>query len=130
METTQIITSNSPRIENAINFLAPNAETINKRLQVIEKEWDLDRVYEMNEDVAQLSGSLLGKIINRQYNSLPVLTTTFLAQETTPYWNPPVALFKSLGYRAKAEIENEKKTLITLLNNADSEFNFSEAAVA
>ena len=127
---TQIITSNSPRVENTINYLSPSADAINKRLQEVDQEWDLERVYEMNESVAQLSGTLLGKIINRQKGSLPVLTTTFLAQETTPYWNPPMGLFKSLGYRMKAEIENEKKTLITLLNNADSEFNFNEAAVA
>ena len=129
MNTVQIITSNSPRVENAINFLAPNAENINKRLQQIDSEWDLERVYEMNESFAQLSGTLLGKIITK-HCKLPVLTTTFLAQETTPYWNPPVAIFKSLGYRMKEEIENEKKTLRSLMNEADSDFTYSVSAVA
>ena len=130
METSQVILSNSPRIQNLINFMAPKADLISNRLVELENEWDLERVYEMNESVAQLSGTMLGKIINRQKSSLPVLTTTFLAQETTPYWNPPMGLFKSLGYRLKDEIENEKSTLTTLLTNTYSDFNYSVSAVA
>ena len=130
METAQIITSISARVDIAINFLAPKTDNVNKKLQTLENEWDLERVYEMNADVAQLSGSLLGRIIYRQLNSLPVLATTFLAQQTTPYWNPPISIFKLLGYRMKSEIERERITLVKVLNNAYSDFNYIKVAVA
>ena len=126
METSKVFATNSSRSENNINFLVPKAEKISNRLQELASEWDLERVYELNESVAQLSGTLLGKIINRS-TKLPVLTTTFLAQETAPYWNPPMGLFKSLGYRMKSEIEKEKETLEKLLNDAESDFSYGVA---
>jgi len=103
-------------------------EVIASRLQELEKEWDLERVQDLNNSFYELNGTLLGKILNKNFTELPVSTTMRLAQEAGNNWNPPAAMFKSLGYRTKEEIEQEKSALLT--NRLDVDYGFSAAAVA
>lgn len=106
-----------------------NSEVIASRLKELQKEWDLERVQDLNNSLYELHGTLLGKILNKHFTELPVSTTMRLAQEAGNNWNPPAAMFKSLGYRTKEEIEKEKNALINKMD-ADQDFGFSSAAVA
>lgn len=106
-----------------------NADVIASRLQELQKEWDLERVQDLNNSLYELHGTLLGKILNKHFTELPISTTMRLAQEAGNNWNPPATMFKSLGYRTKEEIEQEKDALINKIE-ADQDFGFSTAAVA
>jgi len=105
-------------------------EVISARIQQLEREWDLERVQDLNNTLYELNGTLLGKILNKHFTELPVSTTMRLAQEAGNNWNPPASMFKSLGYRTKEEIEKEKSALLMTKGEADSDYGFSVAAVA
>jgi len=105
-------------------------EVISARLQELEREWDLERVQDLNNTLYELNGTLLGKILNKHFTELPVSTTMRLAQEAGNNWNPPAAMFKSLGYRTKEEIEKEKSALLFSKRGVDNDYGFSVAAVA
>jgi len=108
----------------------PHPEVISARLQELERECDLERVQDLNNTIYELNGTLLGKILNKHFTELPVSTTMRLAQEAGNNWNPPAAMFKSLGYRTKEEIEKEKSALLFVKGDVDNEYGFSVAAVA
>ncbi len=127
MKTTQE-TQTSP-VSN-LQYVVKNSETINKRLKELEEEWDLERVYELNTSFSALNGTLLGKILSKNCTSLPITTSAKLLHEKGQEWNAPISLFKSLGYRTKQEIEQEKNYLNTLREDNDSDFLYSAAAVA
>lgn len=114
----------------AMNTSSQKKETILQRLGELEKEWDLERVQDLNTSLYALHGTLLGKILNKNASSLPFATTALLAQEAGNNWNPPAEMFKSLGYRTKEEIEQEKQTLLSLREELNLDFGFSAAAVA
>lgn len=105
-------------------------EVISSRLKELEKEWDLERVHELNNSLYELHGTLLGKLLNKHFSQLPISTTMRLAQEMGNNWNPPAGMFKSLGYRTKEEIENEKRTLLSPTSDSEEDFGFGTAAVA
>jgi len=113
----------------AAKFIA-HPEVISSRLQELEREWDLERVQDLNNTLYELNGTLLGTILNKHFTQLPVSTTMRLAQEAGNNWNPPAAMFKSLGYRTKEEIEKEKNELLSAKEEVDNDYGFSVAAVA
>ena len=116
--------------ETTMNYFTATPESVDNRLKELEKEWDLERVHELNASFSGLNGTLLGKILDKHFASLPFSTSTRLVNETPYEWNPSITLFESLGYRPKHEIEKEKQFLQTLKNEADSDFFYSPAAVA
>jgi hypothetical protein len=86
-------------------------EEITQRIEELEREWDIERVLEMNASALAFFGVGLGALHDRRWLVLPSLVLPFLFQHAVQGWCPPVPLFRRLGVRTRKEIEREKYAL-------------------
>jgi len=96
--------------QNVAKYAAHPAE-IQKRLDQLDAEWDIERTLEANAAVVGLTGLLLGMKVNKKFFVLPIAVGTFLFQHAVQGWCPPVPLFRRLGVRTQKEIEHERFAL-------------------
>ena len=97
-----------------LRLAANNPILIERRLEEVEQEWDLERTLELNASAVALTGIVLGAFVNRKWLVLPALVSAFLAQQAIQGWCPPLPLFRKLGLRTRREIDKEKFGLKTL----------------
>jgi hypothetical protein len=81
------------------------------RIQTLDKEWDIERVLEVNASTLALTGLIVGLTKNRKWLMLPGLVLPFLLQHGLQGWCPPLPLLRRLGVRTRGEIDREKYTL-------------------
>ena len=81
---------------------------LSRRLEGLDREWDMERVLETNASALALGGVLLGLLVNRKFLVLPCLVLPFLLQHATQGWCPPVPFLRSRGIRTRKEIDTEK----------------------
>lgn len=98
--------------EQSIKTLAPKGQDqITERLQQLEREWDIERVLEMNASSLALAGVILGMKVNRKFFFVPAIVTAFLLQHALQGWCPPLPLFRRMGFRTSKEIDEERQAL-------------------
>lgn len=93
---------------------AGGPEKIKQRLAVLDREWDIERVLEANAATVVLIGSALGARVDRRFFALPAFVAAFLLQHALQGWCPPLPLFRRLGVRTAAEIEDERRALLAI----------------
>jgi hypothetical protein len=81
---------------------------LSRRLNQLDREWDMERVLETNASALALGGLLLGLFVNRKFLVIPCLVLPLLLQHATQGWCPPVPMFRSRGVRTRKEIDMEK----------------------
>ncbi|OQW37264.1 MAG: hypothetical protein A4E19_13955 [Nitrospira sp. SG-bin1] len=86
-------------------------EAINRRLEELEHEWDMERTLEANAASISLLGLGLGALVNRRFFMLPAMVAGFLLQHAIQGWCPPVPIFRRLGFRTAREINIERCAL-------------------
>lgn len=84
---------------------------ISERLMQLDKEWDIERVLQLNASVLALTGVGLALKVNKRWLWLTAVVSTFLAHHSIQGWCPPVPLFRAMGYRTKQEINRERMAL-------------------
>ena len=94
-------------------------DEINKRLDKLQKAWDIERTLEVNASSLALTGIVLGVFSSKKWFFLPFLVTGFLLQHGIQGWCPPVTLFRSLGVRTRQEIDEEIYALKALRGDFD-----------
>src|SRR5438067_4795225 len=100
------------RTEVAVGrYATAGPEAIERRLQELDREWDIERCLEANASSLCLAGVALGAFVDRRLLVLPALVSGFLLQHALQGWCPPVPLFRRLGFRTSAEIERERCAL-------------------
>lgn len=135
METTKPqdiqdrVRRNTPEQENAeidqktllnIEFYGSlSHRDISRRLEELRKEWDIEKLLEVNASVLALSGLVLGKLVHRRWLILPGIVVSFLLQHGIQGWCPPLPLFRALGYRTRQEISEEVYALKVLRGDFD-----------
>ncbi|MBX3441562.1 MAG: DUF2892 domain-containing protein [Planctomyces sp.] len=87
---------------------------IRRRLAELDQEWDIERVLEANAASISLVGLALGATLNKKLLVLPAAVAGFLLQHALQGWCPPIGLFRRLGFRTQAEIEQERFALKAL----------------
>lgn len=87
---------------------------IARRLEELQKEWDIEKLLEVNASSLALMGLLLGKFVHRGWFILPGIVASFLLQHSLQGWCPPLPLFRKLGYRTRQEISEEVYALKVL----------------
>lgn len=87
---------------------------IQKRLDELEREWDIERALEANASSLALVGLALGAFVSRRFFLLPAAVAAFLLQHALQGWCPPLPVLRRLGYRTQAEIERERYALKAL----------------
>lgn len=87
---------------------------IGRRLEELEREWDIERTLEANAATVALIGLGLGALVDRRFFLLPAAVAGFLLQHAIQGWCPPVPVFRRLGFRTAAEIDEERYALKAL----------------
>ncbi len=88
---------------------------IERRIQELDEEWDVERVLEVNASTLAFTGLMLGITVNKKWLALPAVVLTFLFQHGVQGWCPPLPILRRLGIRTRGEIDHEKHALIALL---------------
>jgi len=86
-------------------------EQIERRLQELDAEWDVERALEANAASVVLIGCALGLVADRRFFALPAVVGAFLLQHALQGWCPPLPLMRRLGIRTASEIEDERRAL-------------------
>ncbi|HEX2114042.1 MAG TPA: hypothetical protein VHM01_06525 [Alphaproteobacteria bacterium] len=121
--TTTRVAQNTPEainrriahaIDASIRWHAAHPEAIDRRLEELDREWDIERTLEANAATLALGGVLLGAFVDRRWLVLPAAVTAFLLQHAIQGWCPPVPFFRRHGVRTTAEIDRERYALKAL----------------
>jgi Flp pilus assembly protein TadB len=100
-------------------YFAQRPEEIDRRLDELEREWDIERLLEANAGIFSLMGLTFGVIRSRWY-LLPAAAAAFLVQYAAQGWCPPVSLLRRIGIRTTREINHERYALKALRGDFDS----------
>jgi hypothetical protein len=89
------------------------------RLEELDREWDIERLLQVNASSLALTGLALAYTVDRRFLWLPAGIFTFLAQHAWQGWCPPIPLFRRLGVRTAREIERERYALKVMKGDFD-----------
>lgn len=101
-------------LERTDRYQNLSISAIESRLNKIQNEWDIERALEVNASSLALAGLLFGTIFSRKWYLLSFAVAGFLLQHGTQGWCPPLPLLRRLGFRTRAEIDEEIFVLKTL----------------
>jgi hypothetical protein len=88
--------------------------TTSRRLQDLDREWDIEQVLEAQFASLSLTGLLFGAVSGRKWYLLPLLASGFMLQHAVQGWCPPVGVLRRLGIRTRREIDEERYALKAL----------------
>lgn len=100
---------------NISRYKRQDRNVIARRIEELDREWDIERVLQMNAATLALTGLGLGLTVNRKWLLLPGIVLPFLLQHALQGWCPPLPLLRRLGVRTRGEIDREKYALKPLL---------------
>ena len=100
---------------NIRRYANSSEEVVQRRIEELDKEWDIERALEVNASTLALTGLLLGMTVNRKWLVLPGIVLSFLLQHGLQGWCPPLPVLRRMGIRTRGEIDREKYELRALL---------------
>ena len=93
---------------------------IGKRIEELDKEWDIGSIIEIRASTASLIGIILGLKKSKIWFILPSIASIFLLQYVVQGWCPPVSILRRFGFRTRQEIDLEKYALKALRGDFDT----------
>ncbi|HWQ47995.1 MAG TPA: hypothetical protein VN414_03435 [Methanosarcina sp.] len=100
-------------------YASKNDYEIGKRIEELDKEWDIGRIIEIRASTASLIGIILGLKRSKTWLILPTIASTFMLQYAVQGWCPPVTILRRFGFRTRQEIDLEKYALKALRGDFD-----------
>lgn len=97
-----------------VRRLASDKAGLERRLQELDQEWDIERMLEANASALAFTGAVLGASVDRRWIALPIVVAAFLFQHAIQGWCPPLPVLRRLGFRTAREIETERVALKAL----------------
>jgi DNA-binding transcriptional ArsR family regulator len=94
-------------------------EAVSRRIEELEREWDIESYLAMNASALAATGVLRGAVHSRRWLVAPAVVLPFLFQHAVQGWCPPVPLFRRLGVRTRREIEQERYALKAVRGDFD-----------
>lgn len=102
--------------ENINYYKTKSRKQIVYRIKELDKEWDIERALETNAAIIILISSLLGIITKNIWWIVFIgVISGFLLEHALQGWCPPVPIFRRIGIRSSAEIDEEKYSLKKLI---------------
>ena len=102
-------------IAEAIQTYSMRSEAaITRRIDELDREWDIERILQTNASSLALAGVLLGVTVNRRWLALSGGVLGFLLLHSVKGWCPPLPALRRLGVRTRAEIDRERFALKAL----------------
>jgi hypothetical protein len=89
-------------------------ESLTRRIQELDREWDIERTLETNAGMASLTGAVLALTVHPKFAWLSAAVGAFLVQHAVQGWCPPLPLFRRAGVRTAHEINEERIALMRL----------------
>ena len=102
--------------DNIRHYANSSEEVIRRRIEELEREWDIERALEVNTSTLALTGLLLGVTVNKKWLIFPGVVLSFLLQHGLQGWCPPLPILRKMGVRTRGEIDREKYELKALLD--------------
>jgi len=99
---------------NIMHCIQAGPDAIDRRLEVLDQEWDIERCLETMAPTFSLLGLALGVTRNRKWLLVPAFVQTFFLQHALQGWCPPVPVLRRLGFRTMDEINEERYALKAL----------------
>jgi hypothetical protein len=87
---------------------------IERRLEALDAEWDVERCLETMAPTITLVGLTLGVTVNKKFLLIPAVVQTFFLQHALQGWCPPLPVLRRLGVRTAEEINEERYALKAL----------------
>ncbi len=106
--------------ENIRLYAGQSREAICEHMRDLDKEWDIERILEMNASILTLIGTLLGAFVNPWFLLIPGVVSAFLLLHATQGWCPPLPILRNMGKRTRNEIDVEKFAMKILKGDFDS----------
>lgn len=100
--------------DNIAKYKCGDPAAIQRRLDELDREWDIERVLEMNAASLSLLGLVFAITRGRHWMLLPAAVGIFLVQHAIQGWCPPARLLRELGFRTRKEIDQERYGLKVL----------------
>jgi hypothetical protein len=93
-----------------------NATTaeLDQRLVELDREWNIERIIEMQAPTAIALGAILGATGNRKWYGYAAVAASMVILHNLQGWYPLLPLFRRLGIRSQHEIEQERSALRAL----------------
>lgn len=98
-------------------FKRKDPSAIKQRITELEREWDTERVLEVNMASLALASSILALTADRKWAYLSGAVSVFMLQHALQGWCPPLSLIRRKGVRTMSEINLEKQALQNLLKD-------------
>jgi hypothetical protein len=109
------------RTERSVAYFSEHPEEIPQRLEQLDAEWDVERALATGSSCLSLLGIGLGLSGRPRWFFLPLGVQGFYLQHTLQGWCPPLPIFRRLGFRTPAEIEEERCALQAFLEGEANE---------
>src|SRR5690606_1181633 len=89
---------------------------VESRLQELDREWDIERVIEVNASSVLMASLALG-IKNKRWFNVAGMAASFLFQHAVQGWTPALPILRRLNFRTQREIDDERIILLSRLGN-------------
>lgn len=99
------------RTTASVEDLARDAGAIEARLRALHREWDTDRVIELEASLVGMSGLLLGFGRSFRLLGITLAAGASVLAHAASGWYPLLPLFRGLGFRSAREIARERHAL-------------------
>lgn len=106
-------------VDKIFKYKKMSVAEITERIDVLSREWDIERMLGVNASSLALTGFVLGRLFSKAFYVLPVVVIAFLFQYSIRGWSPPVSMLRRLGYRTRQEIDEEIYALKALRGDFD-----------
>jgi len=122
LETETRVDANTPEeinrqirrdLEARVLYFAKRPKDISRRLDELDREWDIERLLETNVGIFSLMGLTFGVVRSRWY-LLSAVAAAFLIQHAMQGRCPPASVLRRLGIRTTREINHERYALKAL----------------
>lgn len=116
--------------ENIKEYSAKPKSEISERIRTLNKNWDMERVLELNMATLALTGLGLSVFLNKRWAMLSGVVLGFFIQHAIQGWCPPLPLFRAMKVRTRNEINQEKYALKALRGDFKNVKTPEEALIA
>lgn len=97
--------------QNVEKLCGSDRETLTRRLDELDREWDFERAIQTGASAQILLGLLLGMFVHRRWYAWSGIVAGFLMMHALEGWAPPLPILRRLGFRTQTEIEEERDAL-------------------
>ena len=101
-----------------LELAARDPDFADRRLEELDREWDLDRTILLGFAAAGSVALALGLAGNRKWRFPLTAQIGFLLAHSLVGWCPPAAVLRHLGFRTRQEIESERHALLSIREHA------------